>query len=486
MQNDTRRAAPVARRRADRAVRRVFARSLILFVLLVRQPCAGHAADRGSFQPQPRIVNGLVTPLYPTTGAVLFGGNPFDATDVATECSGVLVGCSTVLTAAHCVCPGDANTASACLAEGLLDPANLSFFLQHAGVFPVATIALNPSFQFAVRSDIAILKLATPVSGIAPSRINTTETPATGTAGIIVGFGITLDDGVDSGVKRAGKVVTQLCTQPISNRTNVCWDFVAPLGLPGSNSNTCNGDSGGPLFIDFGAGDQVAGLTSGGEPQCVASSTSFDDNVFNDRAWVQAEAGADLDRVTCGDVPQVGGPGTVVTAATGQLSSTQRAGRTTFQVPPGTQQLRVALNGSDADTSALPSVRFNDFDLYIKAGSPPTTSDYDCRDIGAAPYGFCAITAPAAGTWHVLIERLEGAGTYQVTATTFAGPNACAGDCNGDGQVTVDELVTGANIALGSQPPETCPSLDSDGNGVVTVDELVRAVHHALSTCSAG
>jgi secreted trypsin-like serine protease len=484
MQNDTRLAAPVARRRPDRALRRVLARSLILLVLLVRQPCAGHAADGGPFQPQPRIVNGIVTPLYPTTGDVLFGGDPFDATDVATECSGVLVGCETVLTAAHCVCQGDANTASTCLAQGLVDPSNLSFFLQHAGVFPVATITINPLFQFAVRSDIAVLKLATPVSGIAPSRINTTESPARGTAGTIVGFGITLDQGVDSGVKRAGKVVTQFCTVPISNRTSVCWDFVEPLGLPGSNSNTCNGDSGGPLFIDFGAGDQVAGLTSGGTPQCVASSTSWDDNVFNDRAWVQAEAGADLDRLSCGDLPQVGGPGTAVTAATGQLSSTQRAGRTSFQVPPGTQQLRVALNGSDADMSALPSMQFNDFDLYIKAGSPPTTTDYDCRDIGAAPYGFCAITAPAPGTWYVLIDWVEGAGTYQVTATTFAG--TCAGDCNADGHVTVDELVTGVNIALGSPPRDACQSLDSDGNGVVTVDELVRAVHNALSGCNAG
>ncbi len=60
---------------------------------------------------------------------------------------------------------------------------------------------------------------------------------------------------------------------------------------------------------------------------------------------------------------------------------------------------------------------------------------------------------------------------------------ACVGDCNGDRQVTVDELVRGVNIALGASPLSTCPSFDSDGSGEVTVDELVRAVNSALAGC---
>jgi hypothetical protein len=262
----------------------------------------------------------------------------------------------------------------------------------------------------------------------------------------------------------------------------VCWNFVGPLGAPGSNSNTCSGDSGGPLFINFGSGDQVAGLTSGGEPGCLPNSRSWDDSVFNDRVWVQTEAGADLNQTTCGELPQVGGAGTQITAASGELSPMQTEGRSSFEVPAGTQLLRVAMNGADADMSLRPP-RLNDFDLFIKAGSPPTTSDFDCRDIGAAPYGFCEINTPTAGTWHVLVNWVEGGrGTYQVTTTTLAA--ACAGDCNGDGSVTVDELVTGVNIALGSTPLEQCASLDVDGHGAVTIDELVRAVDSALTGCA--
>jgi hypothetical protein len=459
----------------------VAALTLVLLCIASRQPRSAGAAEP-AHAPQPRIVNGVLTPSYPSTGAVLFGDDPIDHTDVTTECTGVLVGCQTVLTAAHCVCPDQTDSASACLAAGLLDPSTLTFFLQHAGFFPVAAVTINPSYEFGVGSDIALLTLAAPVSRVAPSRIDTTQAPAAGTTGTIVGFGLSADGGGDSGVKRAGKVVTAPCTAPIPNSTHVCWNFVGPLGAPGSNSNTCSGDSGGPLFIDFGGGDQVAGLTSGGEPGCLPNSRSWDDSVFNDRIWVQTEAGADLDHATCGALPQAGSAGTEITAASGELSPAQTEGRSTFEVPAGTQLLRVSLNGADADTSLRPP-RLNDFDLFIKAGSPPTTSDYDCRDIGAAPYGFCEINAPTAGTWHVLVNWVEGGrGTYQVTTTTFGA--ACAGDCNSDGAVTVDELITGVNIALGGTPLEQCASLDSDGHGAVTVDELVRAVNNALTGCA--
>jgi hypothetical protein len=485
MHTQTRVAAPWLRRCFGHAATRVTALGLVLLVSLSQQPRAACAGETASPQPQPRIVNGVLSTAYPTTVAVLFGNDPIDPTDVTTECSGVLVGCQTVLTAAHCVCPDQTDTASACIAAGLADPSTLSVFLQHAGVFPVASITINPSYQFGVSSDIAILKLATPVSGIAPSHINTTQAPAAGTTGIIVGFGLSIDTTGDSGLKRAGKVVTARCQPPIPNSTNVCWDFVNPIGPVGEDSNTCNGDSGGPLFINFGAGDQVAGLTSGGEPTCAPNSISWDTSVFNDRAFVQTEAGADLDNASCGDLPQVGQPGTEIIANSGNVSAAQQESRSTFQVPAGTRLLRVALNGADADTSAHP-VTLNDFDLYIKAGSPPTTTDFDCSDIGAAPYGFCEITNPAAGTWNVLVDRVEGAGTYQVTATTFAAMIACAGDCNGDGAVTVDELIKGVNIALGTAPLDQCPSFDANGDLVVTVDELIRAVNNALAGCAAG
>jgi cysteine-rich repeat protein len=64
-------------------------------------------------------------------------------------------------------------------------------------------------------------------------------------------------------------------------------------------------------------------------------------------------------------------------------------------------------------------------------------------------------------------------------------PGPCVGDCNGNGEVTVDELITGVNIALGSLPLSTCRVFDANADGEATVDELIRAVNDALIGCSA-
>jgi parallel beta-helix repeat protein len=61
--------------------------------------------------------------------------------------------------------------------------------------------------------------------------------------------------------------------------------------------------------------------------------------------------------------------------------------------------------------------------------------------------------------------------------------NTCTewvGDCDGDGNVTVDELILGVGIILGNELVTDCPTFDRNGDGQITVDELVRAVTAAL------
>ena len=60
---------------------------------------------------------------------------------------------------------------------------------------------------------------------------------------------------------------------------------------------------------------------------------------------------------------------------------------------------------------------------------------------------------------------------------------SCAGDCDGNGTVTIDELITAVNIALEVLPLERCGAADHDGSAAITVDELVLAVSLALSNC---
>ncbi|HVM97203.1 MAG TPA: putative Ig domain-containing protein [Candidatus Acidoferrales bacterium] len=60
---------------------------------------------------------------------------------------------------------------------------------------------------------------------------------------------------------------------------------------------------------------------------------------------------------------------------------------------------------------------------------------------------------------------------------------ACVGDCNADGVVTVDELLLGVNIALGSAAATACAAVDANGDGEVTINELLAAVQSALNGC---
>src|SRR5262245_9096292 len=59
----------------------------------------------------------------------------------------------------------------------------------------------------------------------------------------------------------------------------------------------------------------------------------------------------------------------------------------------------------------------------------------------------------------------------------------CTGDCNYDRSASVDELVTGVNIALGRQGVEACMGFDLSGDRRVAIDELVGGVRNALASC---
>jgi hypothetical protein len=82
--------------------------------------------------------------------------------------------------------------------------------------------------------------------------------------------------------------------------------------------------------------------------------------------------------------------------------------------------------------------------------------------------------------------------TYSVTPTatqtptpsSTATPLPCVGDCGGDDVVTVDEILTMVNIALGNTPVADCVPGDRNGDGTITVDEILAAVGKALAGCS--
>jgi len=83
-----------------------------------------------------------------------------------------------------------------------------------------------------------------------------------------------------------------------------------------------------------------------------------------------------------------------------------------------------------------------------------------------------SLSLPSA---HAVAEGLRPA------ATTLS---ACVGDCGGDGTVTVDELLTMVNIALGNALDSACLAGDADNSGDISVNEIVAAVNNALNSCA--
>jgi len=60
----------------------------------------------------------------------------------------------------------------------------------------------------------------------------------------------------------------------------------------------------------------------------------------------------------------------------------------------------------------------------------------------------------------------------------------CVGDCDGNGTVSIDELILGVNIALDIEPESACPPF-ANGQGSVDIAQLVKGVNNALTSCGA-
>lgn len=59
----------------------------------------------------------------------------------------------------------------------------------------------------------------------------------------------------------------------------------------------------------------------------------------------------------------------------------------------------------------------------------------------------------------------------------------CVGDCSGNSEVTVDELITMVNISLENLPVTNCPAGDANGDGSITINEIIAAVNNSLNSC---
>lgn len=343
-----------------------------------------------------RIVNGAATIEFAGVGALVKGTSGPTA---GSWCTGTLVGCQTFLTANHCV--ADDRTA-----------ANYQVYFQHAGFVGIEHIS-PPHREYAFpHADLAVLRLAQPVEGLPVTGINRAVVPDQ-TPGTLVGFGRTGGLAQDYGVKRRGSVKTAKCDR--REGSLLCWDFQDPLNVPGANSNTCNADSGGPLFVQETATSPtrvIAGVTSGGTRRdCLVGDHSYDVDVRQFSSWIAEQAGSDLGNAQCGARPVVGTERVTILAGSGRLEIGQ-AHEFRVPVPQGVRLLVVALNGTDNRNTNL--------NLFVKRGTPATSSNSDCARNGTGNYSACSFTTPASGDWFLRVDQQgQSPAEFQVVTTMY-------------------------------------------------------------------
>lgn len=119
-----------------------------------------------------------------------------------------------------------------------------------------------------------------------------------------------------------------------------------------------------------------------------------------------------------GTPPPTGGALQNGVAVTGLSASSGTWTYWTMSVPSGATNLVFQTSGGSGDA-----------DLYVRRGSQPTTSSYDCRPYLNGNNETCTFAAPASGTWHVGIRAystysgMSLVGSYAASAPNQA-PNA--------------------------------------------------------------
>ena len=247
--------------------RRAGARLCLLAAALLAVPALQAEEPKpGGNQPQrklPLIIGGEDVPsgTYPWLVAVErvadLGGE--DGNFQAQFCSGTVIAPHWVLTAGHCMLRPGSSSAFREAAELNVLVGSTDLITDPGELIDVEQIIVHEGFNFTsmvVENDIALLKLATPV-GVDPVTLNSmAENEAPGTESLTAGWGVTDED-----LRIFPSRLQQVDVPLVSNQDcaaayqqaipaaaildqHICAGF---LGEGGKDS--CEGDSGGPLFL---------------------------------------------------------------------------------------------------------------------------------------------------------------------------------------------------------------------------------------------
>ncbi len=308
-------------------------------------------------------------------------------------CGGSIINASWVLTAQHCVDGGNADMR---VVAGITRKS-----LQSSGqIRAIDAVLTFPGYvDTSLGKDVALVHLATPLTFNANVAAIPLVTAADATAGAlnagvisrVTGWGTLSSGGSSPDILQTVDVPLITLAQAEAAYGPLTTDQLGAgvLGVGGRDS--CQGDSGGPLSVVHNGVRKLGGVVSWGEGCALANKPGMYAKVSSFATWISARTGGAYSALLN------------LTALSGARNAfTHR----TVTVPAGARSFSVVVRGGSGDA-----------DLYVRRGSQPTTSTFDCRPFQSGNYEFCTFDSPVAGTYHVSLRGFSAYSGATLTAS---------------------------------------------------------------------
>lgn len=339
-----------------------------------------------------------LTAEFIESGAILEGRSPESAEMV---CSGVLVGCNLVLTAAHC------------LRYRHVGENRFWFYLQHLGLREAdraGSVMFCESHDCPGKSrsgyDLALLHLSSPASSSITARSSKNNVEERQETAFFVGFGVKPPRLDNYNLKRVSPIRLSDCHVPSEESHSLC------SGLDDESTNPCHKDSGGPLYYATETGERsLLGIAKATGLGCRVGQA-----VYNDasspavQAWLTEHIGLNEElckhnTLTLDEFLKV---------PNGWLDGTAGVRELQIRVPDGLDELLVTMNHAPGAGSGETR---NDFDLELTGPDNDSTSLLPYCDNTWKLLAVCRVPSPTQGTWKARVTRKNGEGHFQLVAS---------------------------------------------------------------------
>jgi len=329
-------------------------------------------------------------------------------------CGAALIGPSWVMTAAHCVAGMSLSTAPLTAWVGGHDLRVDS----QSEISDVDRIIIHPNYNpNNMEHDIALLKLADPITTITPVRLATAEVMATaatpGQPVKVSGWGALSEGGGAPSTLHdvtVPVVPNRICNAPQSYSGLVASTMLC-AGLSGGGQDSCHGDSGGPLWLNLNGIDVHVGIVSWGTGCARPNKYGVYTRSAAYLNWISAVTNLTLNN----PAPSGSSPDTPDNCATTPSDTATPAellenydytfgrlsrGQTLYfevRLPTGVSEMIIETRGGQGD-----------LDLYVSRDRRPTTSSYAYASRNLASAERIRVNYPAAGTWYVMAHAYSG------------------------------------------------------------------------------